>query len=52
MKKMSFTFCYVALPLAAAIGVKIYLDRRKCRMTREPEGICLRPVKWKLSLEK
>ncbi len=52
MKKMSFTFCYVALPVAAAIGVKVYLDRRKCRMMHEPEGLCLRPVKWKLFLEK
>ncbi|MDE6020181.1 MAG: hypothetical protein K2H01_04165 [Ruminococcus sp.] len=52
MKKAGFIVVYIVLPIAAAVGVKIFLDRRKCRTMSEPIGICLKPVKWKLSLEK
>lgn len=52
MRKAGFIICYAVLPATAAIGTKLLLEKRKVRTAHEPVRICLRPVKWKLTIEK
>lgn len=49
---MKNILCYILLAVGAGFAVKFMLDRRKCRTAREPVKLCLRPVKWKLSIER
>ncbi|MDD6270171.1 MAG: hypothetical protein PUA84_08980 [Oscillospiraceae bacterium] len=49
---MKNIFCFILLAAGAGFAVKFMLDRRKCRTAREPVKLCLRPVKWKLSIER
>lgn len=51
MKKVFYFICYVLLPAAAALGMKLYLDKRKTCRTHVPVRIYFKPVKWKLTIE-
>lgn len=52
MRKTGFFICYALLPAAAAVTMKFFLDKKYIRTAHGPVRLCLRPVKWKLTIEK
>lgn len=53
MKISGFLFWYLLLPIAIAFGMRVFLNGKKTRISRSAmPRICLRPTRWKVTLEK
>ncbi|MBQ8514443.1 MAG: hypothetical protein IJ496_03510 [Ruminococcus sp.] len=52
MKISGFLFWYLLIPIAVALGLRVFLNEKKPRISRSAmPKICLRPTRWKVTLE-